>query len=191
MVAADSKQAYRELLDPAAFYLPRIERLRPGRLRRCDEEIDAALKALPDDPRLKAERSSVASSCSRRGSRNPKSAATILADAEEALKNPKTFAAAVVTIGKLAESTGTVADAVKAEELYRQALKSGDADERSPRRCKLGLGRLLLRKFAAGDVVTPSEGRSRNRRSKNRKSNRKSNRKPNRKPNRRPNRRSS
>ena len=149
-----TKQAYRELLDPAAFYLPRIERLRSSEnYVAALKEIDDALKALPDNPRLKAERSTVSLELFRIGKEDPMAAATIRADAEEALKNPKTFAAAAVTIGKLAESTGNAADTAQAETLYRQALKTGEPDETQSAELRLGLGRLLLRKFAAGDGV--------------------------------------
>ena len=66
----------------ASFFLPRIDKLRAeDRYADALKEIDAALKVLPDNPRLKAERSIVSLELLS-GRDDPKEVQSIRADPE-------------------------------------------------------------------------------------------------------------
>jgi hypothetical protein len=137
-----AQQAYRELVEPATVFLPRIEKLRAESNNAAAlKEIDAALKVMPDNPRLLAERSMINVERLRDGV-DAKTQESIRADAEVARKDPKTAAAATLALGKLEEAAGRPAEA---EKLYREALKAADGDEQQSAQISLALGRLLLR----------------------------------------------
>jgi hypothetical protein len=139
-----AKLALRELTDPKAFYLPRVERWRAeGDLKKALEELNTALKAIPNNGQLLAERSLVRLDMARATGKIAADAQKeIRKDAQAAQSDPKAAAEAAYVLGQLEEELNELA---KAEKHYRQALKAhqGSADEAS--RYRIALARLLLR----------------------------------------------
>lgn len=140
--AGKIRQAYAELTDPSVYYIPRIEKLRSeGNGAAAFEELNAALVVIPNHPRLQAERGNL-SLDDVKGNLDEVTRAVIRADAEAAAANPKTAASGNFVLGRLEEQSGNLA---KAEEFFRQALKSVTADDDQASQIRLRLGRLLLK----------------------------------------------
>src|SRR5207253_8961432 len=102
---AQAKQALKELNEPAAYYWPRIEQVQSsGQIKAAQQELDAALKALPDDARLHAQRGLLRLEQVRGASKiAPDVQTAIRADASAALKDPKTAADGAYVLGQLEE----------------------------------------------------------------------------------------
>src|SRR5205085_11331173 len=79
--------------------------------------------------------------------------ATIRKDAEAALKNPKAAAEGAYVLGLLEEELG---DFAKAEEDFRQAVKSSTGSPEETARYRIALARVLLRERAPAIAVPPA-----------------------------------
>ncbi len=137
-------QALEELTDARAYYLPQIAALEAaGNLKGALDETDLALKVLPGDGRLLAERGLLRLESLRGKLKlDAPGQAEIRKDAEAAVKTDNGAADGAYLLGLLDESLDQFG---KAEEHFRQALKAhkGSADEAS--RYRVALARVLLR----------------------------------------------
>ncbi len=142
--SAVAKAALEEMTNPAAFYLPRIDQLQTGGdFKSAYQELNSALKVMPGDGRLLAQRGLLKLEELRgSGKISPKAAAEIRADATQALKNPKTSADGAYVLGQLEEELGNFD---KAEQLYRQALKASKGSAEDTARLRIALARVLQR----------------------------------------------
>jgi len=141
--AKTAGETLRELSDPAAYYLPRAERLRAlGDFRGALAELDAAVQANSQDGRLLALRGLVLLERHPMGKLDPASQKLIRQDAEAARKDPRTAAAGAYVLGRLDEELGNLDGAKKH---YRAALEAhkGSPDEAS--RFIIALARVLHR----------------------------------------------
>jgi tetratricopeptide (TPR) repeat protein len=141
---AQAKQALKELNEPALYYLPRIEQLQAtGQLKAAQSELDSALKALPNDAKLHAQRGLLRLDEARRSSKiAPDDEASIRADADAALKDPKTASDGAYVLGQLEEELGNLD---QAEKFFRQALKAHQGAPEEAARYRIGLARVLQR----------------------------------------------
>jgi tetratricopeptide (TPR) repeat protein len=141
---AQAKQALKELNEPALYYLPRIEQLQAtGQLKAAQSELDSALKALPNDAKLHAQRGLLRLDEARRSSKiAPDDEASIRADADAALKDPKTASDGAYVLGQLEEELGNLD---QAEKHFRQALKAHQGAPEEANRYRIGLARVLQR----------------------------------------------
>ncbi len=138
-------RSHKELVDPNAFYLPRIDRFRAeGNPRAALDEANTALKAMPEEARLFAQRGLIRFELVR--GKGPKVAEaaqkTIRADAQRAGKDEKLAAESAYLVGLLEEELGNWDEA---EKLYRQAIKMYPAMDETAGKYRVALARLLLR----------------------------------------------
>jgi hypothetical protein len=153
---ADAAQALKELTDPAVYYLPRIQReLEAGHVKQALAESNTALKVIPDNAALLAERAEVRLDEARKqGKISPEAQKLIQADAEAALKDAGAPAAFV--LGQLEEDLGNLEGA---EKKYREALKANQDSKGSiheGNRIRIALARLLQRDRTPA-AVAPAE----------------------------------
>lgn len=153
---AQTKQALQELTDPAAFYLPRVDQLQgAGQFKAAQQELAAALKAMPNDARLLAQRGLLRLEEIRSsGTVSAQAQAAIRQDAEVAAKNPKTAADGAFVLGMLEEELGNYA---RAEQLLRQALKSHQGSAEEAARIRIALARVLQRDRAPVAAPAPKK----------------------------------
>jgi TolA-binding protein len=140
-----ARRSHKELVDPNAFYLPRIDRFRAdGNPRAALDEANTALKAMPEEARLFAQRGLIRFELVRgQGLKVPEAAQkTIRADAQRAGKDEKLAAESAYIVGLLEEELGNWAEA---EKLYRQAIKMYPAMDETAGKYRVALARLLLR----------------------------------------------
>ena len=147
-----AKQALAELTNPASFYLPRIDQLQAGgQYKSAQEEINAALKVMPDDPRLLAQRALLRLDEERGAGKIAADAqAAIRKDAAVALKSAPAAAEGAYALGLLEEEIGNYA---QAEKLFRQALKAHQGGPEDAYRYRIALARVLQRD--RGPAVAP------------------------------------
>jgi hypothetical protein len=141
---AQAKQALKELNEPALYYLPRIEQLQAtGQLKAAQRELDSALKALPNDAKLYAQRGLLRLDEARRASKiAADDEAAIRADGEAALKDAKTASDGAYLLGQLEEELGNLD---QAEKYFRQAIKAHQGAPEEAARYRVGLARVLQR----------------------------------------------
>jgi hypothetical protein len=154
--AAQAKLALAELTDATAYYLPYIGELRgSGLTDLAKQELATALKAMPDDGRLLAQRALFQLEEARTtGKFAADQQAAVRKDAELAMKNPKTAAEGTFVLGLLEEELGNYG---QAEQLFRQALKThqGTADEAA--RYRIALARVLQRDRVPATTPAPKK----------------------------------
>lgn len=140
---AQAKQALKELNEPALYYLPRIEQFQAtGQLKAAQRELDSALKALPNDAKLYAQRGLLRLDEARRSKIAADDESAIRADGEAALKDPKTASDGAYVLGQLEEELGNLD---QAEKYFRQALKAHQGAPEEAARYRVGLARVLQR----------------------------------------------
>lgn len=143
-----AQQSLKELTDPQAYYVPRIDRFQnENNLKAALTEANVAIKAMPEEPRLYAVRGLVRYELVR--GQAPKipetSQKAIREDAETAGKDEKLAPEANYIVGLLEESLGNWPEA---EKLYKMAIKMNEdkmlnADDAG--KYRIALARLLLR----------------------------------------------
>ena len=148
-------KSHREIVDPTAYFLPRIDRFQTdGNLKAAIDEANLGLKAMPEEARLYAQRGLLRFELIRgKGSKLGEVAQkAIREDAEAAAKDEKLVAESAYILGLLEEELGNL---VEAEKQYRQALKmhQGMADDAG--RYRVALARLLLRDRPEVDAPAP------------------------------------
>jgi hypothetical protein len=140
-----AQSSHKELVDPNAFYLPRIDRFQAaGNPRAAFDEANTALKAMPEEARLFAQRGLIRYELVRgKGPRVPEAAQqAIRADAQRAGKDEKLVSESAYLVGLLEEELGNWAEA---EKLYRQAIKMYPTMDETAGKYRVALARLLLR----------------------------------------------
>jgi tetratricopeptide (TPR) repeat protein len=142
----------KELTDPAAYFIPRAEKLAAaGDLKASEEVVNNGLKALPDNPRLLMLRALTRIEGAR-GDRNRIAAVApqVRQDAQAAAADPGAAGDAAYAVGLLEEELGNFA---AAEAAYRQAINAhrGNADDVS--RYIVALARVLQRDRAAAPAA--------------------------------------
>jgi tetratricopeptide (TPR) repeat protein len=140
--AADAGRTLKELTDPQAYYLPRVQALRDqSQFAQALKELDGALQALPGDGRLLAMRGLVRLDMAS-AKVGPEVEKEVRQDAEAALKDAKHAAEGLYVLGRLEEQLGQLD---KAEQHYRKGLEvhTGTPDE--ARHLQRALADLLLR----------------------------------------------
>lgn len=149
---AQAKQALNELTNPTAFYLPRIDQLQAGgQIKSAQEELAVALKVMPNDPRLLAQRALLRLDEFRGSGKIPADTQTaVRQDAAAALKSPPAAAEGAYVLGLLEEEIGNYDHA---EKLYRQALKAHQGEPDDANRYRIALARVLQRE--RGPVFAP------------------------------------
>ncbi len=152
------ERSNKELTDSSYYYLPRIERLQAeGNHAAALAEVNAALKAMPDDGRLHALRGLIRIQATlAKGSKlDAQVEQDVRTDAVNAAKDGRTPAESAYLLGRLEEEFGKF-DA--AEKQYRMAIKLHD-DAKGPAeiagRYRVALGRLLLRERGEAAPVAP------------------------------------
>jgi hypothetical protein len=154
-----ARNSQRELVNPRAYYLPRIDRFQEeGNLKAALDEAAVALRAMPKEAILLARRGLIR--CEMVRGKGPKAAEAaqkaIRADAESAGKDQKLAAESAYIVGLLEEELGNWA---AAEKQYRQAIKMSPAVDDSAGRYRIALARLLLREpEAAPAAPAPAPG---------------------------------
>jgi TolA-binding protein len=158
--AQDASKAQKELLDPNVYYLPKMRKLvAAGDAKAALSEADVALKAIPDDARLYAERGLIRIELIRgKGAKAAEEAqAAIKADAEAAAKNAKFAAESAYILGLLEEE---LTHWQNAETQFRQAIKLNEDSNAPPNEAgkyRVALARVLLRdQTEAADVPVPN-----------------------------------
>jgi tetratricopeptide (TPR) repeat protein len=148
-----AKKALAELTDARAYYVPRIAKLQAtGDFKTALEEADAALKAMPGDGSLLAERGVLRLELYRtKGKLSAEAQQQVRNDAEAAIKTGRPAEGAYV-LGMLEEETGQYG---KAEDQYRKALKAHEGSEDAASRYRIGLARVLLRDRPAAAPPAP------------------------------------
>jgi hypothetical protein len=147
-------QSLKELTDAAAYYLPRVARLKAvGDLKAALAELDTAVQVSPDDGRLFALRGLVRLEQAA-GKPDADAQKLIRVDAETARKDARAAAEGSYLLGRLAEDLG---DLDNAEKAYRVALKShhGSAEEAS--RYIIALARVLQRERLGSSEAAPAQ----------------------------------
>jgi tetratricopeptide (TPR) repeat protein len=151
-----ARQTLTELTDPSGYYLPQIEKLRGnGNLKGAINETNLALKAMPGNGRLLAERGILRLEQERgKGKISAAAQKQIRADAALAAKAPAGAAQGAFVLGLLEEELGQFA---KAEEHFRQAIKAHTGKDEDLSRYRIALVRVLLRDrpAATGPAVNP------------------------------------
>jgi hypothetical protein len=140
-----ARKSQKELTDPNEHYLPRMEQfLAAGNLKAALAEAIVALKAMPTDARLFAQRGLIRYEMVRgKGAKIPDEAQKeIRADAATARKDEKAAAESAYLVGLLEEELGNWAEADK---LYRQAIKLHVGAPDDAGKYRVALARLLLR----------------------------------------------
>jgi hypothetical protein len=147
-------QTLRELTDPRAYYLPRVEQaLDAGNYKQALAEANTALKIMPSSGALLAERARVRLEESRRRGKVADEQKEIRADAEAAQKDAKMAAAGSFALGQLEEELGNLEGA---EKLYREAIKANEENKGTVQegyRYRIALARVLQRE--RGAVAAP------------------------------------
>ncbi len=161
------RQTQRELTDPAGWYLPTVASLQAvGHWNAALDELNVALLALPQDPRLSARRAVVQLEATRAdpayvaGKIPEKIQGAVRTDADVAVKDGGAAASeGAYALGLLEEELG---NPFRAEQQYRAALKlsKGSADELN--RIRIALARVLQRDRTPADIpANPPESRRR------------------------------
>jgi hypothetical protein len=150
-----AKAALAELTNPQAYYLPQIERLAAaGNLKSALAESDQALKALPGNGKLLAERGRLRLESLRgKGKLSVEAQKQIRNDAEAAVKSPGGAAEGAYLLGLLEEDLGQYA---KAETHLRSALKAHKGSEVAAARYRVALARVLLQDRPAAAAPAPA-----------------------------------
>jgi hypothetical protein len=150
---AAAQRALKELTDPTAYYLPRVQDLRrEGRLQDALEELDTGLKAMPNDARLHAQRGLVRLDLAA-GKMDAKTQELVRQDAAAAQKDPAHAAEGFYLMGRLDEQLGNMSGA---EQNYRTALKTHQGDPEEASRYRSALARVLLRERVPGAEEEPA-----------------------------------
>ncbi len=131
-----------ELTDPSQYYLPRAAKLlEEGNAPAAEQELNTALKIMPNDGRLLAQLCLVRLEKVRGQAKIPQDVqGKIRADAEALLADEKAGAEAAFVLGQLDEALGNIPEA---EKRYRQALAK--AEPKDQNRYRIALARVLLR----------------------------------------------
>ena len=145
---AQAKQAQKELTDPRAYYLPQIEKFQAaGNIKAAIAEANAAVKALPGNGKLLAERGLLHLEQARSAKGGVAAAEKLIRDdGEKAAKAPGGAADGAYVLGLLEEELGQFS---KAETYFRNAidaakmLPKGSGDDGN--RYRIALARVLLR----------------------------------------------
>jgi hypothetical protein len=140
----------KELNDPAAYYLPAVERqLAAGQIKTAVNELNAGLTAFPGQPLLLLKRAQLTFDAAGPGKFDAATQKQIREDAEAARKDPALVAESFYVVGRMEERNG---DLAKAEESYRAAFKLAGPGEQGDR-YRAALARVLQRELstAAGD----------------------------------------
>jgi len=151
-------RSHKELTDPNAYYLPRVDRLvADGNVGAALVEVNAAIRAMPNEAQLLARRGLVRFEFVRgQGAKmTDENAKNIRADADAAAKDEKVAAEAEYIHGLVDEALGKL-DA--AQQHYRTALKlhaDGKGADDEAGKYRLALGRLLLRDRTEVAPVAP------------------------------------
>ncbi len=151
-----AQAALAELTDARAYYLPQIERLHAaGNVGAALAETDRALKALPANGRLLAERAALRLEAQRaKGKLSGEAQKQIRDDAAAAAKNPGTAAEGAYVLGLLEEELGQYA---KAEAHFRDAIKAyKGSDDAATVRYRIALARVLLQDRPAAAAPAPA-----------------------------------
>ncbi len=146
-----------EITDPTVYYIPRIETYRAEQNYKASlDEANTALKAMPGDARLFAQRGLTRLEAVRGlGAKIPDAAQKeIRADAAAAAKNDKVVADSAHLVGMLEES---LQNWPEAEKNYREALKLHQGPPEDAGKYRISLARLLLRERTANPVVAPAQ----------------------------------
>jgi tetratricopeptide (TPR) repeat protein len=138
-------QAQREITDPTAYYIPRMDGFRTERdYKSAFDEANTALKAMPEDARLYALRGLIRYESVRgQGAKIPADAQKeIRADTDMAAMDEKVAAESAYIVGLLEEDLGNWPEA---EKNFRQALKLHQGAPEDAGKYRVSLARLLLR----------------------------------------------
>ena len=138
----------KELNDPAAYYLPAVERqVAAGQIKAAVDELNAGLTAFPGQPLLLLKRAELAfDAAGRQGKIDAATQKRIREDAEAARKDPALAAESFYVVGRMEERNG---DFAKAEENYRAAFKLAGPGEPGDR-YRAALARVLQRELTTG-----------------------------------------
>jgi tetratricopeptide (TPR) repeat protein len=156
----EARKAESELLDPNVYYLPKMRKhLAAGDAKAALSEANVALKAIPNNARLHAERGLIHIELIR--GQGPKVAEAaqeaIKADATAAAKDKTFVAESAYIVGLLEEE---LAHWAEAEKLYRDAIKMHEDSNEAPNaggKYRVALARVLLRdRTEAADVPVPN-----------------------------------
>jgi TolA-binding protein len=148
---ASAKKALQELTDPKAYYLPQIAKLQSeGNFKGAFAEANTALKAMPSNGKIYAERGLVRLAMAK-GIKDGMVGAKKLVrdDAEAAIKNNSAAEGHYVE-GLLEEELGQFG---KAEAAFRDAIKSHKGTDGDASRYRIALARVLLKASAAAPAV--------------------------------------
>jgi hypothetical protein len=140
-----AQKSHNELIDPRAYYLPRIDRFHAeGNNKAALDEANLALKAIPANAHLFAQRGLIRFELVRgKGSKIPEAAQKeIRADAASAGKDEKLAGESAYIVGLLEEELGNWTEA---EKFYRQAIKTDTGMDDNAGKYRVALARLLLR----------------------------------------------
>ena len=141
------------MTDPAAYFLPEAAQLAAqGNARAAADLLTVGLKATPNNGQLLAQRALIQLEAAS-GKASPELVKAVRADASAAAKDDKAAAESAYVLGLLEENQG---QPVKAEEMFRQALKNHRGDNESSSRIRIALARVLqLDRPAAVAPVEP------------------------------------
>ena len=141
-VQAAADKTLTELTNPAVYFGPRVDqKIAAGQLKEAVNELNAALKSVPDQPHLSLKRAQVTLDAAPAGKIDPGVQKLIRDDAEAARKDPTLAAESFYLVGRLEGQNGEL---TKAEEYYRAAFKLAGAGPQADR-YRAALARVLLR----------------------------------------------
>ena len=151
-----ARRSHKEITDPTEYYLPRVAQFQAeGNLKAALAEANLALKVMPTDARLFAQRGLIRYEMVRgAGTKIPDEAQKdIRADADVAGKDARFAADSAYLVGLLEEELGNWTEA---EKLYRQAIKTDNSMNDEGGKYRVALARLLLRDRPEAPAVTPA-----------------------------------
>jgi hypothetical protein len=140
-------QSLKELTDPSAYYLPRVAaKLAMGQGKEALDELNVALKVMPDQPQLLLKRAQATFEIARASDKlDAETQKKIRDDAEAARKDKTVVAESFYLVGRLDE---TNRDWPGAEKNYRQAI-AAVGDGPAGARYRVALAKVLQRERAA------------------------------------------